>query len=199
MTDKPAKTPAEIAWNRLSACFLPPEVADVKAFRTEFLSALGGYASEVLTDAVTEVIRTRKHKTFPSIGEVNQACQEQYPSAPQRPQYVEPWHEDEARRAVAIRTLAEMPGVDRVIEQGVHVMGLEFVMKHGRLPFKDEWLELRQSVVRANELMREADSPPDDWTEFRIHITQTAAGALRYRRKKVADEINALRMKEAAE
>ena len=193
------KTPAEIAWNRLSACYLPPETADVKAFRVEFLSAISGFSSEVLTDAVTQLIRTRKSKTFPSIGDVHETCMEQYPSTPHRPSMVESHHIDEARRAESLRVLAETPGIDRVIEQGLHVMGLEFVMREGRLPFREEWLSMQSDVLRANELMREADSPPDDWTEFRVYITQTAAGALRYRRQKVADEINALRRKEAAE
>lgn len=199
MIDHIGKTTAEIAWNRLSACYLPPEVSDVKLFRMEFISAVSGFASEVVTNAVSGLLKNRKPRSFPSIGEVCEACREQYPDPPRKQPLVESYYVEDDRRDAAIGMLANMAGIDRVIDRGVHVMGLDFVMREGRLPTRDEWIELGKQVERANELLLEADNPPEDWREFRIHITQTAAGALRYRREKVAQQINEFRMKEAAE
>lgn len=200
MTDQTGKTPAEIAWNRLSACFSPPEVADVKAFRSEFLGALNGFGSEVLVDAVSQIIRTRKHRTFPSIGDVTDACMGQIPSVPQRPQMVtDAYAVQDAKRREGIVALAAMPGIDRIVAAEAHTAGLDFYVENGRLPTRDEWADLKAVVARANALMAEADGVPEGKSSTWVHITQSAAGALRYRRAKVAEEIAKLRMKEAAE
>ncbi len=194
------KEPVKIAFERLAIAFNPPETENPEAFWFEFKSALGRFASETLTDGVTEVIRRRKHRSFPSIGEVHDACMATIPSTPQRPQMMSDVYEvQDAKRAQGIVALAGMPGIERVIAADAHTAGLDFYIENGRLPDRNEWIELRAVVERANKLMAEADSVPEGMTSTWVHITQTAASALRYRRARVAEEIAKLRMKEAAE
>lgn len=200
MSEHSGATPAEHAWGRLCACFLPPEVADVRAFRTEFMGALSGYSNDVLVPAVTQVIRTRKHKTFPSIGDINDACMAQFPATPQRPHIVtDDYERVDSLRSAGIAALADMPGIERVIAADAHTEGLDFYVQNGRLPDRSEWAQLRAVVERANKLMAEADSVPEAATSTWVHITKTAAAALRHKRERVAEEIAKHRMKEAAE
>ena len=204
MSEEPkGKTPAEIAWNRLSACFSPPEVADLAAFRREFIAAISSIDSEMVTQGVSDMISTRKHKTFPTIGDVRDACLSHAPRR-QSAAYVDMgkvYAEQDGRRAAALKAMADMPRIDDVIAKGYHSALLDWIVAHDAMPTKADWAVIIDQAEQANALMKEADDrvqPPGSDGTF-LHITRTAAEALRFRRSKIATDINALRMKEAAE
>lgn len=195
-------TAAQEAWNRLSSCYLPPEVADVRAFRREFLDAMDGIDGEMVAKGVKHVINSRKSRAFPSIGEVREACLSFAPRT-QGASYVDMgrvYASEDARKAKAIRMIAALPRVDDVIAKGYHSALLDWVIANERLPSKHEWSGIVRDAERANELLHDVHkAPPPHAGDTYVHITHAAAAAIEFRRNRIAEQIDQARNREAAE
>ena len=193
MTDKP-KDPIEFALKRLSAAFLPPEVSDVGQFQAEFRTALRDLSPEALIEGVTDIVRTRKHKSFPSIGEIRQSCLQSEPSSPRYSSSMPSSRvEDEAeKRLSALAMLAHHPQIERLIEAGMHNRMLEFILETGRFPAGEEWFEVKKDHAKVQAHIAEATGPAPHYFITRM------AEAILYRRERLAVDIMEMR-KEAAE
>lgn len=180
------RDPVEFALQRLAAVFNPPEVADPEQFRMEFRTALKDFPPEALIDGVSEVIKTRRAKSFPSIGEVRTACMDTLPKrADQRAQvYHDQEKRDEQRRAYFIGRLKGHSQLDWMLSKGLHVRALEFAMEHDRLPDSDDWRAMRADIDKVQAHLDEALGPSPHYFITRM------AEAVQYRRDKLAEELN---------
>lgn len=191
------------AIGRLMAVFNPPETADAEKFIRELKVALSGLSTDALADGVTELIKTRRHRTFPSIGDIRQSCIDAIPrtySSPERRDMSVIFRDEDERRALVIAMLASMPQIDRLVADGKHGVLFDFGMTHDRMPeTREEWASLAGDFARIEALRTDTleTAPSSDWA----HITRTAAQAITGRRERLAEQINSFRamMKEAAE
>lgn len=193
MTEAP-HSPVERAMMRLAAVFNPPEVADPEQFRLEFISALKDFPSDALVDGVSEIIKTRRAKSFPSIGEVRTACVDAMPRATSQQAQVYHDHEKrrEERRAYFIERLRGHSQLDWMLSKGLHARALEFAMEHDRLPEASDWREMRADIDKVQAHLDEALGPKPHY-----FITKMAE-AVMYRRNKLALELKP-QLKDAAE
>jgi hypothetical protein len=65
-----------IMLERLGLMYGKPDVDNVAGFLTEYAKALRIYSADELTRATDHMIRTRKYKTWPTVGECIGACEE---------------------------------------------------------------------------------------------------------------------------
>lgn len=189
------------AVGRLMAVFNPPDTPDPAAFMAELKVALGGMSSDALADGVSEIIRTRRHRSFPSIGDVRQACLDVTPrasSAPERRDMGAVFREEDDRRDDAIRMLAHHPQIDRLIACGKHASLYDYIMRTGELPAtRTEWDGLQVQFEKVERLLSEADGEAQIGADGKItlwwDITRKAADAIRERRAELATKISNLR------
>jgi DNA-binding SARP family transcriptional activator len=176
------------ALKRLAAAYIPPEVSDFDQWRIEFRRALQDLSSEALIEGISDLIRNRKHRTFPGIGEIRQACLQSQPMAPKysasMPQSVSA--DDEERRRSAIAMLAHHPQVERLIENNIHNRVLEFILETGRMPAAEEWFAVKKDHAKVQAHIAEALGPAPH------AMIATMAEAIMYRRTKLTEEIRSM-------
>ena len=189
MTEEFTSDPVDFAMRRLASAVNPPDVQDAKQFKAEFRTALKDLPKEALIEGVTTVIRNRKAKSFPSIGEVRAAAEEQLPKA-KAAMYGDMSREyraDDSRREEAFKALVRWPDLKWLINTGVHVRVYEYLVEHGDYPSKKDFESMLEDFYR-----REPDiqNPPN--------LVRSAAEAIKYRRTELAKRLQPYIRKEAA-
>lgn len=196
----------DYAIKRLTAVYSAPDSTDPAIFLEELKTALTGFADDAITDGVTDLIKNRRFRTFPAIGEIREAVLEhcaKQKTAQVNYSAVYRDTEDKAARALdLVRPKAEQGAREEWL-----VAYYEFAEERGRLPESDEERRLVRGRFRYTQSkLREmgewlASDPPREASRrvFR-QIARTAVDAVGAKRLKIAELCGVtMEQREAAE
>jgi hypothetical protein len=181
---------------RLMASFNAPETDDPGVFMQELRGALLGIDTDILVDGVTSLIRGRKYRTFPSIGEIVSAASEAAPR-PSSGTYTNLSHvyaSDTTAKDRAVENLRSWPLSQKAADGGWLNSMLEWMTDNGgEFPTTQDQKRLIMERARGvNDRLLEIER------EGAGSILMAAAAAILYRREKTAELILG-KVKEAAE
>lgn len=125
-------TPQQQMLHRLGLMYGDPDVDNVEGFLAEFTKALRNYSAPELERAADHIIRTRRYKTWPTVGEVIGAC-------------------EEAREGQRVRHPAP-PKVDTSAwsDEATKWADAECRCDDGRIAAEDGWLQGLHEFLRQN-------------------------------------------------
>lgn len=194
MADHDAVVALQIS--RLLAAFDPPDKGSEQQeelFMQELRNAIRDFPTEAMTDGVSALIKTRRARTFPSIGDVRQHIMDQLPnrSTSTTSDMHAVYRSEDAKRDEALKTLMALPLAkrQRIVRDNAQVRVFDFVVANERLPSGPEYQTLMEEGIRVQRLMDEVSTPPGDASSTFKHITWKAAEAIRHRRAQLAERL----------
>lgn len=194
MSEEQPTSALEQQINRLLVVFNPPELSDedTKVFMVELKNALRDFPTDALVDGVTEIIKSRRARSLPSIGEIRQHVMDRLPHGNASAVDMSAvFRSEDIKRDKAMKTLRELPLAkrQRIVRDQAHLRVFDFVVANDRLPDAGEYRDILHEGERIQRLLDEAGQAPGEQSSAFRHITWKVAEAIRFRREQIAERL----------